>query len=308
MSDVEEDAPLMYLVFTRMPGESYRRRLRSLLLFLCGVFRALINSLVCWFFSVTEHVNFLRTHNLPSMILCLAGWKMTWHWPFPLYLSFLPLRLSYKQWESKGCSHVKYSLVTIKTMVLLCSRFSVAFGVSRWKARSIRARRFASFCKFIPDDKHIKNYYSRSEGESERERERERESKYIYTRYINRFHTNKSIQALCSVYTGAIKPNNCLVSSLNSMLAIWDNQPKHEKVQDAESLRYRSGRNNERNTKAEQTSWEKRGVGVGGGGWEESTYRDPQCFTGRPQQPNNWSLISHSCILKTVITHPLPPP
>ena len=39
----------MYLVFTRMPGESYRRRLRSLLLYLCYVFRALINSLVRWF-------------------------------------------------------------------------------------------------------------------------------------------------------------------------------------------------------------------------------------------------------------------
>ena len=45
-----EDVPLvefiMYLVFTRMPGERYRRRLRSLL-YLCDVFRALINSLVC---------------------------------------------------------------------------------------------------------------------------------------------------------------------------------------------------------------------------------------------------------------------
>ena len=44
------DVPLeefMYLVFTRMPGESYRRRLRSLLLCLCDVFRALIHSLVC---------------------------------------------------------------------------------------------------------------------------------------------------------------------------------------------------------------------------------------------------------------------
>ena len=39
----------MYLVLTRMPRESYRRRLRSLLLYLCDVFRALINSLVCWF-------------------------------------------------------------------------------------------------------------------------------------------------------------------------------------------------------------------------------------------------------------------
>ena len=36
----------MYLVFTRVPGESYSRRLRSLLL--CYVFLALINSLVCW--------------------------------------------------------------------------------------------------------------------------------------------------------------------------------------------------------------------------------------------------------------------
>ena len=36
----------MYLVFTRMPGESYRWRLRSLLLYLCYVFRTLINSLV----------------------------------------------------------------------------------------------------------------------------------------------------------------------------------------------------------------------------------------------------------------------
>ena len=36
----------MYLVFTPMPGESYRRRLRPLLVYLCYVFQALINSLV----------------------------------------------------------------------------------------------------------------------------------------------------------------------------------------------------------------------------------------------------------------------
>ena len=36
----------MYLVFTRMPGESYRRRLRSLL-YLCYVFRSLIHPIVC---------------------------------------------------------------------------------------------------------------------------------------------------------------------------------------------------------------------------------------------------------------------
>ena len=38
----------IHLVFIRMPGESYRRRLRSLLMCLCDVFPALINSLVCW--------------------------------------------------------------------------------------------------------------------------------------------------------------------------------------------------------------------------------------------------------------------
>ena len=37
----------MYLVFTCMPGESYHRQLRSLLLCLCDVFQVLINSLVC---------------------------------------------------------------------------------------------------------------------------------------------------------------------------------------------------------------------------------------------------------------------
>ena len=49
-SSNDEDVPLvefMYLVFTRMSGESYRRRLRLLLLRLCEAFRALINSIVC---------------------------------------------------------------------------------------------------------------------------------------------------------------------------------------------------------------------------------------------------------------------
>ena len=45
-----KDVPLvefMYLVFPRMPGESYRRRQWSLLLYLCDVFRVLMNSLSC---------------------------------------------------------------------------------------------------------------------------------------------------------------------------------------------------------------------------------------------------------------------
>ena len=42
----------MYLVFTLMSGESYRRRIRSLL-HLCYAFRVLINSLVCWLYNYT---------------------------------------------------------------------------------------------------------------------------------------------------------------------------------------------------------------------------------------------------------------
>ena len=39
----------MYIVFACMPDESYRRRLRSFLLYLRYVFRTVINSLVCRF-------------------------------------------------------------------------------------------------------------------------------------------------------------------------------------------------------------------------------------------------------------------
>ena len=57
----------MYPVFTRMPGESYRRQLRSLL-YLCDVFWALINSLGCspWYnrngwLGVKHQVTYLLT-------------------------------------------------------------------------------------------------------------------------------------------------------------------------------------------------------------------------------------------------------
>ena len=51
----------MYLAFTRMRDKSCRRRLRSLLLYLCYVFRALINSLESLFFNVVEKNAFLRS-------------------------------------------------------------------------------------------------------------------------------------------------------------------------------------------------------------------------------------------------------
>ena len=56
------------LFMYRVPGESYRRKLRSLLLCLCDVFRALINSLVCFFFlsfffdSLTSFKSTLKSH------------------------------------------------------------------------------------------------------------------------------------------------------------------------------------------------------------------------------------------------------
>ena len=53
----------MCFIFTRMLGESYRRRLRSLLLYLCYVFRALVNSLVCWSLRRTLRLNELQKKN-----------------------------------------------------------------------------------------------------------------------------------------------------------------------------------------------------------------------------------------------------
>ena len=58
-----EDVPLvesMYLAFTCMPGESYRMRLGSLLLYSCDILRALINSL--WLLTATTTICVSRTH------------------------------------------------------------------------------------------------------------------------------------------------------------------------------------------------------------------------------------------------------
>ena len=77
-----EDIPLvefMYLVFTRMPGESYHRRLKSLLLYLCYVFRALINSLECWFCtSALGLVLFQISERMCSDLILLYVIIITW--------------------------------------------------------------------------------------------------------------------------------------------------------------------------------------------------------------------------------------
>ena len=87
-ASVFEDVPLvefMYLVFTRMPCESYRRRLRSLLLYWCVVFRTLINSLVCWLSSFRIQVNpacqkiAIPINSFPRYLaICLVSKLNTW--------------------------------------------------------------------------------------------------------------------------------------------------------------------------------------------------------------------------------------
>ena len=74
LSLIFDDVPL--------PGESSRRRIRSLLLCLCDVFQALINSLVCWFctsalglvlFQTCDNLSTLKQpkQNIPMAALML---------------------------------------------------------------------------------------------------------------------------------------------------------------------------------------------------------------------------------------------
>ena len=60
----------MYLVFTRMPGESYRRRLRSGLFYLCYVFRTL-NYLLCVYIVS----NNTKATTESRLVLRVAGFK-----------------------------------------------------------------------------------------------------------------------------------------------------------------------------------------------------------------------------------------
>ena len=77
------DVPLvefMYLVFTRMPGESYRRRLQSLLLCLRDVFPAVTNSLECWFCTGTLGLSLFQIVARLVLLLSLVYWAVQWSW------------------------------------------------------------------------------------------------------------------------------------------------------------------------------------------------------------------------------------
>ena len=55
---------------------NYRRRIRSLLLYLCYVFRALINSLACWIWCGTVHCGPIRRVNdINAPLRCFNYWR-----------------------------------------------------------------------------------------------------------------------------------------------------------------------------------------------------------------------------------------
>ena len=126
-----EDVPLvefMYLVFTRMPGESYHRQPRSLLLYLCYLFQALINSFVCWFCLGTPV-------NMPDLIHIRSGSAQK-HWPAAgqmiLHIGLLLnwIRLD-KTWHSQP-KPIRSGLVLHNVIRTVCGRMQLSLKVGNW--------------------------------------------------------------------------------------------------------------------------------------------------------------------------------
>ena len=83
--DGEPQVELMYLVFTRMPGESYLKRVRSLLLCLFNVSRVLTPSFVVFISWSVLLQKWIGTSNYKTM--CILPW-LTVVWPFLSFFSF----------------------------------------------------------------------------------------------------------------------------------------------------------------------------------------------------------------------------
>ena len=62
----------------RMPGKSYHRQLRSLLLCLCDVFQVLINSFVCWFCRGALGLILFQIMILMNYLLHVVCVRQTW--------------------------------------------------------------------------------------------------------------------------------------------------------------------------------------------------------------------------------------
>ena len=112
---------VMSLVFTLMPGESYRKWLQSLLLYLCYVFQVLINSLVCWL--VPHHIQQLWT-------------PLTWYWTCSFFMAASTLA-SMNGWTSsmkccgqQGEQNNQHQVNKVQTLVQMF--YSPSFAT--WKA------------------------------------------------------------------------------------------------------------------------------------------------------------------------------
>ena len=115
------------LVFTHMPGESYRTWLRSLLLlYLFDVFQALINSLTCWFctsalglilFQISVNHSLFKHHILIKVLFTM--YSVVASWPADtenkLYNNFALHCLSYAYIsQSEPRTSYQYNLVNGK--------------------------------------------------------------------------------------------------------------------------------------------------------------------------------------------------
>ena len=107
---------------TRMPGESYRRRLRSLLLYLCYVLRALINSLVfhlrLWRIPAACRNSTKSSHHLECICQCTVA---NTGWP--------PECSDGKRYKNNKCFHAlrnrKESLSHSSKQTCTCKRRSI---------------------------------------------------------------------------------------------------------------------------------------------------------------------------------------
>ena len=82
-----------------MPGESYCRRLRSLLLYLCDVFWALINSLVCWVLSGSFHTPQVRDTSR-------SGLSDLYFTIPPLFSTYFLRQTLVSPWQSPPLAHI----------------------------------------------------------------------------------------------------------------------------------------------------------------------------------------------------------
>ena len=163
----------VFLVFTGLPGESYRRQLMSLLLCLCEVFQVLINSLVCWFcagalglvlFQI-ETVAHTFVHEFSSLSFrsitgekvmqqSIVGMRLGGLWkrlkPFTANTYVFLVQFSSKTSPKKQQSRPKLLLLRAVLDIWICEQLELKQEViwcpiSRWKALCRRLHKMTSW-------------------------------------------------------------------------------------------------------------------------------------------------------------------